>query len=112
VSLRWLLLLVCSWTFAEARDLDAARRHYKKAAEAFAHGGYHEAADEYILSYQASDDPVLLYNIGVALRLDHQRPQAVRAFRMYLKRVPDADNRAECESAIRELLQPEPSPSP
>lgn len=112
--MRGLLLALCvSWcAVAQAGDLAAAREHYKKAAQAFHSGAYNRAADEYTLAYQASDDPLLLYNIAVALRLSQQRPQALRAYRMYLKRLPQADNRAECEAAIHELLQPAPSPSP
>jgi hypothetical protein len=108
------LALVASWSLsAEARDLDAAREHYRKAALAFKDGVFDRAADEYTLSYQASDDPVLLFNIAVALRMGHQRPQALRAYRMYLRRVPSADNRAECEQAIRDLSAgPAPSPAP
>jgi len=98
---------------ARARDLEAARDHYRKAVEAFHQGAFAKAADEYTLSYQASDDPVLLYDIAVSLRRSQQRPQALRAYRMYLKRVPTADNRADCEQAIRELSAgPAPSPSP
>jgi hypothetical protein len=110
-----ILALVWSWS-VEARDLDAARDHYRKAAQAFQAQAFDKAADEYTLSYQASDDPVLLYNIAVSLRMSHQRPQAMRAYRMYLKRVPTADNRAECEQAIRDLSKaaaaPAPSPAP
>ncbi len=114
VKLRWWLVVlgICCCASAQARDLGAARDHYKKAAQAFAGGVYDRAAEEYTLAYQASDDPLLLYNIGVSLRLGHHRLEALRAYRMYLKRLPGADNRAECEAAIAELLAPPPSPPP
>src|SRR5688572_32246570 len=87
-GVRVLRLVIVLWigccSVAEARDLQAAKQHYRKAAQAFAKGAFKEAADEYVLAYQASDDPLLLYNIGVSLRLSEQRPQALRAFRMYL----------------------------
>jgi len=109
---RVIVLLLCASAPAQARDLEAARRHFRKASQSFAGGDFQAAATEYTLAYQASDDPLLLYNIAVALRLSGQRPQALRAYRMYLKLVPNPDNRAECEAAIRELLRPSPSPSP
>jgi hypothetical protein len=109
---RLILAALFWWTLAEARDLDAARRHFRNAMRAFAVGAYRDAADEYILSYQASDDPLLLYNIAASYRLSQQRPQALRAYRMYLKLFPEADNRAECEEAMAELLAPQPSPHP
>jgi hypothetical protein len=105
--------MLAAWcAVAQASDLGAAREHYKKAAHAFDSGAYNQAADEYTLAYQASDDPLLLYNIAVALRLSNHLPQSLRAYRMYLKRLPKADNRAECEAAIHALLAPAPSPSP
>jgi hypothetical protein len=109
---RILVLAIGCCSVAQAVDLRAARDHYKKATHAFNSGAYNLAADEYTLAYQASDDPLLLYNIAVSFRRAHHVPQAVRAYRMYLKRLPHPDNRAECETAIHELLMPAPSPSP
>ena len=51
----------------------------------------------------AEQAPELLYNVGQAadrLRMDHE---ALAAFRLYLKKLPDADNRREVENRVHAL---------
>src|SRR5438045_2714195 len=71
----------------EARELnDTATRLYEV-------GRYEEAITEYQKVYLIVDDPVLLYNIAQSYRLWGKPEDAVRFYRNYLRRAPNAPNR-------------------
>jgi len=84
-------------------DVAAAREHFAKGTRAFDLGQYDEAAKEYEAAYKAKDDPALLFNIGQAYRQLGEKVAAVRAYKGYLRRMPDAPNRAVVEARIAEL---------
>jgi len=80
-----------------------AREHYRKGTKAYDLGRYLEAAKEYEAAYEIKDDPALLYNIAQAYRLGGNVNEALRSYRSFLRRLPDAPNRAEVEAKILEL---------
>ncbi|HEY2745109.1 MAG TPA: hypothetical protein VGL86_10820 [Polyangia bacterium] len=88
---------------AGPEDRAAAREHYAKGTKAFDLGRYDEAIAEYVAAYELIDDPALLYNLAQAHRLAGHPRDALRFFRVYLSKVPNADNRADVESKIAEL---------
>jgi len=105
----------------QADDVNAARLHYKKGTRAFELGHYTEAIKEYEAAYEAKDDPALLYNIGQAYRLNGNTSEALRAYKSYLHRLPDAPNADEVRNRIDELqktldaqqrAKPAPAPAP
>jgi len=102
-----ILALHSAWiSAAHAQDdLAAAREHFTKGTRAFDLGQYSEAAKEYEAAYKAKDDPALLFNIGQAYRQLGDNVAALRAYKGYLRRVPDAPNRAVVESRIAELTR-------
>jgi tetratricopeptide (TPR) repeat protein len=79
---------------ARAEDLRAAKEHFER---------YGEAAREYEMAFEAKQDPALLFNIGQAYRHAGELAKAIVAFRSYLRRVPDAENRAEVQQRIGEM---------
>jgi len=81
----------------------AAREHYSKGTKAFDLGRYDEAIHEYVIVYELMNDPALLYNLAQAHRLAGHAREALRFFRVYLSKVPDAENRDSVESKIAEL---------
>ena len=96
-------ILMCA-TVAEARDdVAAAKEHFRNGTKAFDLGHYAEAVKEYEAAYTAKDEPSLLFNIGQAYRLGGDNPNAVRSYKSYLRRVPNAPNRAAVETRIEEL---------
>jgi tetratricopeptide (TPR) repeat protein len=107
------LLLFASagvWAQDASGDVEAARAHFKKGNTAFDLQHYVEAAHEYEAAYQAKDDPALLYNIGQAYRLAGDPAHAVGAYKAYLRRRPDARNRADVEvriAALQKLVKDE-----
>lgn len=74
-----------------------------KGTKAFDLGIYDEAITEYMEAYRIKDDPAILYNLGQAHRLAGHAADATRFYRMYLTKVPRAENREEVELKIREL---------
>jgi tetratricopeptide (TPR) repeat protein len=90
------------WCASAARgeDPDKARERYAVGLRAFDLGKYDEAISEFEDAYRYKDAPGLLYNIAQAYRLSNRPEEALRYYRTYLERKPDAPNRAEAESKI------------
>jgi tetratricopeptide (TPR) repeat protein len=82
-----------------------ARLLFEQGRAAFEEGRYRDAWDYFRKAYLLSKRPELLYNVGQSadrLRMDRE---ALEAFRLYLKRLPDAANRREVENRVRALEQ-------
>jgi tetratricopeptide (TPR) repeat protein len=79
------------------------KAHYEKATRAYDLGKYQEAVDEYQKAYEIGGDPPMLYNIGQAYRLNDQPTEAIRFYRRYLQRSPNARNRDDVERKITDL---------
>jgi tetratricopeptide (TPR) repeat protein len=94
--------IVCA-SAARGEDADKAREHYSVGLRAFDLGKYDEAISEFEEAYRCKDAPGLLYNIAQAYRLSNRPEEALRYYRTYLERKPDAPNRAEAESKIERL---------
>ncbi|MES1208488.1 MAG: tetratricopeptide repeat protein [Pseudomonadota bacterium] len=75
-------------------------QHYDRATRAYDLGKYTEAVDEYQKVYEIDGDPVMLYNIAQAYRLNDQPQDAIHFYRRYLQRSPDARNRDDVERKI------------
>jgi len=80
-----------------------ARQHYEKATRAYDVGKYQEAIEEYQKAYEIGADPPMLYNIAQAYRLSDQPAEALRMYRRYLQRAPNAKNREDVEHKIADL---------
>jgi hypothetical protein len=80
-----------------------ARALFKQGREAYEDGRYRDAWDYFRQAYLLSKRPELLYNVGQAadrLRMDRE---ALEAFKLYLTRLPEAENRREVENRVRAL---------
>jgi tetratricopeptide (TPR) repeat protein len=80
-----------------------ARALFKQGREAYEDGRYRDAWDYFRQAYVLSKRPELLYNVGQAadrLRMDRE---ALEAFKLYLARLPEAENRREVENRVRAL---------
>jgi tetratricopeptide (TPR) repeat protein len=80
-----------------------ARAHFIRGNSFFDLSRYDEAIAEYEAAYQAKNDPALLYNIAQAHRLAGHPAAALRLYKAYLARRPDAPNRREVEAKIDSL---------
>jgi hypothetical protein len=93
---------------ARAADLTPAQKLemkqlYEKATRAYDVGKYNEAIEDYQKAYEIGGDPPMLYNIAQAYRLNDQPTEALRFYRRYLQRAPNARNREDVERKIAEL---------
>jgi tetratricopeptide (TPR) repeat protein len=80
-----------------------AKEHYEMANRFYDVGKYGDAINEYEQAYLLVEDPALLFNIGQAYRLWDHLEDAIRSYKNYLRRRPDASNRAEVEKKIADL---------
>ncbi len=96
-----LTLLAPARAFAD--DTAQAREHFVAGTRAFELGQFSIAVDEYAAAYRLRDDPALLYNLGQAHRLAGHPVEALRFYRLFLSKVPDAPNRPEIQTKIDEL---------
>jgi hypothetical protein len=79
------------------------KQHYEKATRAYDVQKYGEAVDEYQKAYEIGGDPAMLYNVAQSFRLNEQLQEALRFYRRYLQRSPNARNREDVERKIAEL---------
>jgi tetratricopeptide (TPR) repeat protein len=99
------LLLSIAAHAQSASETEQLRKHFEDGSKAFNLGEFKHAVDEYKAAYNIRPDPVFLYNIAQAYRLDGNLQQALFFYKSYLTNSPKAPNRRECESRIRDLEQ-------
>ena len=107
---------------SEAEKKQQAKEHYEMATRFYDVGKYGEAIAEYEQAYLLVEDAALLFNIGQAYRLWDRPEDAMRAYKNFLRRRPDAGNRADGERKIADLeklvedrrrgLPGQPTPAP
>lgn len=108
---RWAVVavLVAGWSPASAEitaeDKAAARQHFNNGKGAFELGRFADALREYEQAYKLAPLPGFLFNIGQCYRNLDNHEKAIFSFRLYLKKLPDAKNRAATETLIEELQQ-------
>lgn len=100
-----MLLLVGVGGVARADDSADAKRLFISGTRHFDLTEYDAALNDYKEGYRKKDDPVFLYNIAQCYRLLNKNDDALRFYRSYLNRKPDAVNRAEVETKIAQLQQ-------
>jgi tetratricopeptide (TPR) repeat protein len=82
---------------------EIAAEHDRKAKLLYEAGNYTGAIAEMEAEYVINADPNVLFNIGQSYRLAQQPQQAVQAYRRYLERLPQAQNRPQVEALITNL---------
>ena len=90
-------------TGAAQSPSDGAKEHYRLGTAAYNLGKYAEAAQEYELSYRATLDPALLFNVAQAYRLAGDRKKALTAYKSYLRSAPDGEKRELAEAKVHEI---------
>jgi tetratricopeptide (TPR) repeat protein len=88
---------------SEAEKRVQAKDHYEMATRLYDVGKYGEAIAEYEQAYLLIEDAALLFNIGQAYRLWDRPEDAIRAYKNYLRRRPEASNRSDVEKKIADL---------
>jgi hypothetical protein len=99
-----LLALSAPPAFAQQTEPEQAREHYKKGLAAYNLGQYSEAAAEFEAAYRLFLDPVLLFNIAQAHRMNGELEKALNGYRAYLRTAPPGTrDRAQAEKWRQEL---------
>ena len=80
-----------------------ARQHFQRGKQLFDAGDYRAAMAEFAAADRAAPSPMLEFNIALCHERLGERAEAVRRYRLYLDRVPNATNRASVEAKIRTL---------
>ena len=86
-------------------DTETARRLYESATRHFDLTEYEAALNDFKEGYRHKDDPVFLYNIAQCYRLMNKNDEALKFYRSYLRRAPNAPNRDEVERRISTLQE-------
>jgi tetratricopeptide (TPR) repeat protein len=87
----------------DAEKKSQAKEFYERATRFYDMGKYAEAIGDYEQAYLLVEDPALLFNIGQAYRLWNRPDDAIRSYKNYLRKRPDASNRADVERKIADL---------
>lgn len=80
-----------------------AKEDFRKGVQLYDLGKYLDAVVEFEAAFRKSDRPGFLLNIGQAYRLGGKPREALAAYQGYLRRLPNAPQRAEAERYIAEL---------
>lgn len=90
----------------------------QRGIDAYDVGDYQTALRAFQDAFLALRDPTILLNVGAASERLDRYEEALRAYRLYLERIPNAPDRARVEGRIRQLqallatpLLPRPEPS-
>ena len=89
----------------EAVAKERARLLYEKGVSAYREGRYYDAVDIFLETNRLYPDPKLSYNIGKAFEGMSNQPGALRYYREYLRRLPEAPDAREVEGHVRQLEQ-------
>jgi tetratricopeptide (TPR) repeat protein len=81
----------------------AARTHYQAGQKAYAAGDYRLAIREFAAAEQLAPSGFNDYNLGLCYDKLGEADPAVRYYRSYLERVPEAKNRAAVEASVARL---------
>jgi hypothetical protein len=82
---------------------DAARARFDHGQKLYNLGKFRDAIADFEAAYELDPDPVYLFNLAQAHRLDNNIDRALFFYRRYLDLQPDAANREEVEGRIKAL---------
>ncbi len=87
----------------EAQSLEEARKVYEEAVKAYEERRYEDAVELFKQANQLKPNAAFSFNIGIAYQDMGDNPMALRHYRDYLRRAPDAPDRLDVLSRIRRL---------
>src|SRR5260221_9965172 len=88
---------------AQPREL--ARVRYRQGVEAYKEGHFREGIDLFLDADQLAPSAALSFNIAAAYEKIDQPAAALRWYRDYVRRAPDAADRAQVEAMVRGFEQ-------
>jgi len=97
------LVMTALGSVANAENKETARREYQEGNRRYDLNEFQPALEAFKRAYLAYEDPAFLYNIAQCYRQLGDKASAVKFYRSYLRKVPDAPNRDEVTSTIASL---------
>lgn len=100
------LIAPVAGNIVSAQNADAiaeARGHYQRGTNLFSAGDYKGAIAEYAAADKLAPSALLEFNIALCYDRLGDRAEALRRYRMYLREMPSAQNRASVEGKVRRL---------
>ena len=97
------MAIVLLSSLALAEDKEQARAFFRTATQHYDLSEFAEALHDFKEAYRNFEDPSFLFNIAQCHRNLGQKEPAVRFFKVYLSKVPDAPNKAEVRDLIAKL---------
>lgn len=88
---------------ARADDLAKAQEAYHAGSQHYDLGEYKEALESFKEAYRTREDPIFLFNIAQCYRQLGDKQQAIRSYRSFLNKMPDARNRQQVREMIAKL---------
>jgi len=95
---------------ADRRAEAKARQHYKQGMRHYDLGRFDDAIREFETAYQFNEDPFFIYNLAQAHRRAGNLAKALELYRTYLRKAPNAADRADVERRIAVIEQSMPPP--
>jgi tetratricopeptide (TPR) repeat protein len=86
-----------------AEDKPAARAAYAEGTKYYDLNQFEPALKAFEKAYWNYEEPAFLFNIAQCYRQLDKKPEALKFYRSYLRKVPEAPNRAEVERLIASL---------
>src|SRR5512143_3705253 len=89
------VLAVLTATGARAEDKAAARAAYAEGTKYYDLNQFEPALKAFEKAYWNYEEPAFLFNIAQCYRQLDRKPEAVKFYRSFLRKVPEAPNRVE-----------------
>jgi tetratricopeptide (TPR) repeat protein len=89
----------------EAVAKERARLLFEKGVTAYREGRFYDAVDIFLETNRLYPDPKFSYNIGKAFEGMGNQPSALRYYREYLRRLPDAPDAPDVDGHVHQLEQ-------
>lgn len=86
---------------ASGRAIETARARYKEGAQAFQQKRYKDAIDLFLEADRLASSPAFAFNVAIAYEAMGDTANTLRWLRTYLRRAPDAADRAAVEERVR-----------
>ena len=90
-------------TESHADNRSIARDAYREGTRQFEVGDYAAALESFKKAYVSFEEPAFLFNMAQCNRLLNNKAEALRNYKLYLRKVPAAPNRDEIEKVIAAL---------
>ena len=98
--------------WAQSLNQKEAKASYEEGANQYYLMEYDEALTSFKDAFRAKEDPAFLFNIAQCLRKLNRLDEASNFYRIYLRRAPEACNRAEVERHLKDVEEQMAAASP